>query len=397
MRILLLAPQPFYEERGTLIAVDLLIRALGERGDQVDLVTFHLGADRQRPGLEIHRIRPWPRPARIRPGLSFGKVWCDLFLFFKVIGMLRRKRYDLIHAVEESALMAMLLGPITRTPYIFDMDSSMAAQIVARYRWTRVFGSLLRWVETLPMRGAVAVVPMCEDLAVTARKYCRGIVEILSDITLLSDDNAPTADEDLRLKYKLEGPVIMYIGNLEPYQGIDLLLESHREALRARPDANLVIIGGVDADIRRYRERAAELGISERVHLIGSRPVGRLGAFMSQADILVSPRTEGTNTPMKIYSYMDSGSAIVATDLPTHTQVLSRDEAALAAPAVEAFSGELARLLGDAAERVRLARNARELVRRKYSWRAFRDTVHGLMDKLEARLQSEVRADGNAR
>lgn len=397
MKILLLAPEPFYEDRGTLIAVDLLIQAMIERGDEVDLLTFHLGADRTRPGLEIHRIRPWPRPARIRPGLSVGKVWCDVFMFFTLVGMVRRKRYDLIHAVEESAFMAMLVGPLARTPFIFDMDSSMAGQIVARYRWARPFGRLLHWLETLPMRRAAAVVPMCEDLAVTARRHTRGLVQVLSDITLLSSESAQAVDEDLRATIGIRGPIIMYIGNLEPYQGIDLLLRSFREALRTCPRASLVIIGGVDTDIRKYRHQAVDLGISESAHLVGPRPVGQLGAYMSQADILVSPRIEGTNTPMKIYSYMDSGAAIVATDLPTHTQVLSREEAALAEPTVEAFSAELVRLLGDQAKCARLARNARELVHRKYSWAAFRATVHGLLETLEARHVSRTGADGDIR
>jgi glycosyltransferase involved in cell wall biosynthesis len=383
----MLAPEPFYEERGTLIAADLLIRAMCGQGHEVDLVTFHLGDDRPRDGLEIHRIRPWPRLERIRPGFSIGKVWCDLFLFFKAIGMMRRRRYDLIHAIEESAFIAMLLGPITRTPYIFDMDSSMAAQIVARYRWTRPLEGLLHWLATLPMRSAAAVVPMCEDLAVTARRYCRGTVQVLSDISLLSDDATPADDEHLRTELGLQGPIIMYIGNLEPYQGIDLLLHAHKEVVDTHPEANVVIIGGVDADIRHYRDLAHQLGLQDRVHLVGPRPVVRLAAYMSQADILVSPRIEGTNTPMKIYSYMDSGTPIVATNMPTHTQVLSPREAALAEPRPLDFAAQVVHLLDDDAERSQLAGNAREIVRRRHSWEAFERIVRELLEKLQARQE----------
>lgn len=380
----MLAPEPFFEERGTLIAADLLIRAVCEQGHKVDLVTFHLGADRPRRGLEIHRVRPWPRPRHIRPGFSVSKVWCDLFLAVKVFRMVRRRRYDLIHAVEESAFIAMVAGPLSRTPFVFDMDSSMAGQILARYRWTRPFGGLLRWLETLPMRRAAAVVPMCEDLAATARQYARGTVQVLSDISLLSSDGSPTADEDLRQLFGIQGPIIMYIGNLERYQGIDLLMEAHRTVLRTHPEAKLVIIGGAEADVSRYREFAGYLGIGESVHLVGPRPMARLAAYMSQADVLASPRIEGTNTPMKIYSYMDSGIPIVATDLPTHTQVLSPAEAALSAPTVESFAAELSRLLDDEAERCRLAANARELVRRRHSWESFRNSVNQLLNTLEA-------------
>ncbi|MCX7007397.1 MAG: hypothetical protein NTY53_09155 [Kiritimatiellaeota bacterium] len=60
MRILLIAPQPFYQERGTPIAVDLLLRVLSERGDEVHVATFHEGADVVYPGVTLHRIPPPP-------------------------------------------------------------------------------------------------------------------------------------------------------------------------------------------------------------------------------------------------------------------------------------------------------------------------------------------------
>jgi len=45
MRILLLAPHPFYQERGTPIAVNQILRVLATRGDAVDVLTFHEGQD----------------------------------------------------------------------------------------------------------------------------------------------------------------------------------------------------------------------------------------------------------------------------------------------------------------------------------------------------------------
>ena len=59
---------------------------------------------------------------------------------------------------------------------------------------------------------------------------------------------------------------------------------------------------------------------------------------MAQADVLVSPRTKGANTPMKVYSYLDSGVAVLATRLPTHTQVMNDETALLAEPTPEDFS-----------------------------------------------------------
>ena len=95
--------------------------------------------------------------------------------------------------------------------------------------------------------------------------------------------------------------------NLETYQGIDLLLEAFRRVLPEVPDARLAIIGGSDADVSAYRERCAALGLGDSVWLAGPRPVERLAAYLRRATVLVSPRIHGDNTPMKVYSYLDSG------------------------------------------------------------------------------------------
>jgi glycosyltransferase involved in cell wall biosynthesis len=264
----------------------------------------------------------------------------------------------------------------------------MADQIAARSRWAAKILGILRWLESLPLRRAVAVVPMCEELAIVARRFCGGPVSVLSDVSLLSGSQSTGDSEDLREALGIKGPLAMYIGNLEPYQGIDLMLESFRHAAIALPDASMVVIGGAEADIARYRGKASGLGLEKNVHFVGPRPVGRLDYYMSQADLLVSPRIEGTNTPMKIYSYMDSGRAVLATDLPTHTQALSSREAALVPPTVEEMGEAMRYLLSSPEERARLATGARDLVQQKYSWDAFRANVHRIFGDLEQGLQA---------
>ena len=86
MRVLILAPHPFYQERGTPIAVDLLIRALTERGDVVDLLTYHEGGDRTYERFQIYRIRPVPAVNNLRPGFSAKK---NLLRYFHVFSFYR--------------------------------------------------------------------------------------------------------------------------------------------------------------------------------------------------------------------------------------------------------------------------------------------------------------------
>ena len=386
MRILMLAPHPFYTERGSVIAVDLLLRALSERGDEVDLLTYHLGEERTRARLKIHRIRPWPRPASVRPGPSIAKLWCDLFMLGKALRMARAGGYDVIHAVEEAGFIAMLIGKLFGIPYVLDMDSLMSEQLQGRYRFAKPFGGLLDRLESLPMRRAAAIVPMCEDVAEVARRHCQGQVTVLLDVSLLGKDDVGAEGEDLRTLHGITGPIVMYIGNLEPYQGIDLLLQAFRKVADAHDSAALVIIGGLPADIARYREEASALGLDGRVHLVGPRPVNTMAHCMSQADVMVSPRIHGTNTPMKIYSYLDSGRPVVATNLPTHTQVMNEQQAALVEPEPGHMSAAILRLLDSPAECQRLVANASRLVQERHGWTSFRNTVHQIFDQVEQEI-----------
>jgi glycosyltransferase involved in cell wall biosynthesis len=128
-----------------------------------------------------------------------------------------------------------------------------------------------------------------------------------------------------------------------------------------------VIVGGQEDDITRYRARARELGISSAVHFHGPRPVSALAELLGEADGLVSPRLKGLNTPMKIYSYLDSGTAVLATRLRTHTQVLDERTAFLVDPEPAALGDGLATLLADPLLRQRLAGEAKEYVQREFT------------------------------
>ncbi|MCC5958853.1 MAG: glycosyltransferase family 4 protein [Rhodobacteraceae bacterium] len=389
MRILVLAPHPFYQERGTPIAVDLLVRALSERGDTVDVLTFHEGEDRSYEGVRIFRISAPPGVRNLRPGPSIKKLVCDLWLFFKLIRLLRRNRYDVLHCVEESVFMAMFLRPFFGFRYLYDMDSSLASQVVNKYRLGRPLRRLLSYLESLPMRRAEAVIPVCDALAELAEQSSARHVCVLRDVSLIDPTKNTHTVEDLRESLGIDGTITAYIGNLEGYQGIDLLLESFALVGQKQPNAHLIIIGGEERDIARYQNRSALLGITPRTHFLGKRPVEQMGAYLKQADVLVSPRTEGVNTPMKVYSYLHSGIPVLATDLPTHTQVMTPRIARLAPPSAEEFSAAWQELLGDPEARTLLGQEAREYIERQHSYASFRTTLHKLYGWLEGQVNSK--------
>lgn len=372
MKILLLAPHPFFQARGTPLAVKTVLHFLSDRGHEVDVLTFHEGEDVEIPNCRIFRIaRPlWIR--NIRPGFSTKKVICDVFMFAKCLRMMRKTRYDLIHAVEESAFIAAAMQRLNGIPYVYDMDSSLAEQLVDAYPGLQFAFSTLRRCEALAVRHSLGVLTVCAALEDVAHGHAPGKpVGLVEDTTLLAPDgnnsNGRTPDPLASLGVGDQNPVAMYVGNLEHYQGIGLLLDGFRYTLARLPAAHLVIVGGHQDDIHRYTRRAEHLGIVSQVHFLGPRPISSLDGLLRRADVLVSPRLKGLNTPMKIYSYLDSGTAVLATRLRTHTQVLNDRTAYLVPPDPEAMGDGLAHLLSDPGLRSRLAGEAKAYVQQEFT------------------------------
>ncbi len=387
MRVLVIAPQPFYQERGTPIAVDLLVKTLSKHNHKVDLLTFDIGEDRYYENVTIHRVSTVPKIKVVNPGFSPQKIYYDIFLFFKLLRLLFTKKYDVIHAVEESVFMAFILRPIFRVPYIDDIDSCMTTQLVDKFSFLKRFYKLLHKLEMLPMRFATAVVPMCELFATDAKKAGAKRIVVLKDVSLIQE--GVECDEDIREQFSIEGKISMYIGNLESYQGLDFLLNSFVIVLKELPDTKLVIIGGEDNDIKHYKRVTEELAINDSVLFLGKRPVAMIGAYMKQADLLVSPRIHGVNTPMKIYSYIDSGVAVLATDRLTHNQVLTNKISRLSEADEESFSKNMVDLLSNDAVRNELAENARKYVRSEHSYKQFDKILSELYSELESEVVSK--------
>ena len=112
------------------------------------------------------------------------------------------------------------------------------------------------------------------------------------------------------------------------------------------------------------------LGIANVVVFTGQRPAEEIPAYLDAATVLASPRSTGTNTPLKIYQYLRSGRPIVATDLRTHAQVLERETAFLAEPHARAFGAAILAGVDDPDVAAARAGGAR-VAETKYSDEAF--------------------------
>ncbi|MCH8283078.1 MAG: HAD-IC family P-type ATPase, partial [Chloroflexi bacterium] len=110
MKILMLAPEPFFESRGTPISVLGRLRALSTLGHEVDLVTYHLGENVSIPGMTIHRIPRVPLVRSIKVGPSFIKPFLDVLLFAKAIRLLKRAGVRVVMLTGDSLTTAQAVA-----------------------------------------------------------------------------------------------------------------------------------------------------------------------------------------------------------------------------------------------------------------------------------------------
>jgi len=395
VNILLLAPHPFYQERGSPVAVRMLLQVLSDRGDDVHALVFHEGDDIQLPGMALHRAPAPSFVSQVPPGFSWKKIICDISMLISTVRLCRRERFDIVYAVEESVFIALILKWFARIPYVYDMDSRLSEQLSEKSRVFALLKPLLRMFERVAIRNALSVVSVCDGLVDESELQHGQKLFLLRDVSLLSNNNHEarhTGRIEVRTDADLETACIfMYVGNLLPYQGIDLMLESFSLAAAQREDIRLVIIGGSEDDVHKYETRAGQLGIAAKTRFLGPRPISDLHQYLGEADILVSPRTKGTNTPMKLFSYLHSGTPCLLTDLRTHNQVASADIALLAGPTPDDFSHGMLTLADDKDYRRALGAAARQYIENNHSLTSFTATANEIFDWLNENLGVEDR------
>ncbi|HYB95883.1 MAG TPA: glycosyltransferase [Vicinamibacterales bacterium] len=372
MRILMLAPEPFFEPRGTPFSEYHRIKALIELGHHVDLVTYPIGRDVELPNLRIFRTLKPPFVSKVPIGPSFTKIVLDSLMLLTIVRRVIADRYDAIHSHEEMGLVGVWLAKWLRIPHLYDMHSSLPQQL-SNFKYSR--SAALRrafdWVEDQMVHKSDVVITICQELQDTVTGMGVGDRALLIENVMGGDvDERPSRSADaIRSTWGIaaEAPLALYTGTFEAYQGVDMLIDAAALIAERRPDARILVVGGEPAQVAAARAHAAAAGAAAVMIFTGQQPAREIPGFVQAADLLVSPRIRGTNTPLKIYSYLRSGKPIVATNLLTHTQVLTPDIAMLVDPQPQPFAAAILELMDRPDERARLSAAARAVAEEKYS------------------------------
>lgn len=152
--------------------------------------------------------------------------------------------------------------------------------------------------------------------------------------------------------------VALYTGHLYVYKGVDTLAG----AARLLPEVQVYVVGGTPADVQAYKQKYADV---ESLHVVGHVPHHEVPLWQAAADVLVLPNSGKEalsaqyTSPMKLFEYMASERPIVASAVPSVTEVVSDRSAYIVEPDnARALADGVVAALGDTSR----AASARQLV-----------------------------------
>lgn len=378
MKTLVIAPQPFFSPRGTPFSVYYRTMISSELGVEIDFLTYGQGQDVDIPGVRFIRTPAFNFLGKIKIGPSGLKLFHDIFIFLWMFLLLLRHRYKVVHAHEEAVFPALLFKPIFRFKLLYDMHSSLPQQL-SNFNFTKNKSviRLFEWLENKSLAHSEAIITICPDLYNYVNKVLPGnkrnflIENSILEPVKLAGQPAPSAGEqtpDLPVaipdKFK---HLAVYAGTLESYQGIDVLVKSIPHVAAQNPDVGFIIVGGTKEQVAEFSQLAHRLNVADKIVFTGRVPQAVALAYTNQASVLLSPRSSGTNTPLKIYQQIASSIPLVATAIYSHTQVLSEDESFLVELTPQDMARGILEALAPDGQGKQKADKARDLYDKKYS------------------------------
>ncbi|GAC1357386.1 MAG: hypothetical protein NVS2B12_05600 [Ktedonobacteraceae bacterium] len=273
-------------------------------------------------------------------------------------------------------MIGVVLSAIFGCKHLYYMHSDLSQQIVSsNFTTSSLIIKLVEIVQKFIVRRSDAIIAICPDIETTARNMAAKIPIYMIENSAVDENLPPPALQEIeQVRAELDlgtGPVLLYTGTLESYQGIDLLLRSISAVRAAFPTVRYVLAGGQPAQVERFRALATELGITDTVHFVGQRPLAEMPRYMALADILLSPRSKGTNTPLKLYTYLRTGKPILATKIHSQTQVLTPETAMLVEPTPDDLARGAIKLLCNPQLAKAMGERGRSFAEEHYSWQVF--------------------------
>ncbi len=371
LRVLMIAPTPFFADRGCHVRILGEAKALLRRGHEVVICTYHHGQDIS--GIATRRIFNIPWYQKLEAGPSWHKLYLDFFLLIRAFFSALKFKPDVIHAhLHEGAFIGKILSIILRKPLLFDYQGSLTAESVDHGFFAD--GSRLSRVASFIEKR----INLWADVVISSAPQDIGVAKlrVLYDGVDTTIFRPCTADADLRrsLGIPAGAKAVSYLGILGEYQGTDILLRTAQKVIAEIPEAVFLVMGY--PHVGDYQQLSEELGISENTVFTGRVAYEEAATYLSLGQVAVAPKVSKSEANQKILSYMACGLPTVAFDTTVNREMLG--DVGILVPLGDgtALAQALIHLLRSETSQSNLAKAARRRVEEVFSW-------DGVGDKLE--------------
>lgn len=378
MKILAIAPTPFFADRGCHMRILGEAQALQRRGCQVRLVTYHLGRDIE--GLPTMRTRKVSWYNKLEAGPALGKFYLDILLWRQTIRAIREFQPDVIHGhLHEGALLGLLARPWAgrrgrRIPVVFDAQGSLTKELDS-YGWLNkvpFVRPLFRLAEKIICRWSDQLVgsniSVSEFLQTEMGLPAQRVTTVIDGVHMGFFEG--TGRQDLREALGIDPgrPVVTYTGALLASKGVDNFFEAIPHVLAKVPEAFFLVVG---YPVEESRELARRLGVDEHCLFVGRVDYFELPDYLKIAQAAVDPKVDAAGEASgKIINYMGAGLPVACFDNPNNRRFLGDTGAFAPEPTPRGLAQAIVSLLADPEEREAKGRRARARVEAEFSWEA---------------------------
>ena len=317
MKILHIAPTPFFADRGCHIRILGEINYLQSTGNAIVLATYHIGKDIN--NLNINRIINIPWYKKLDAGGSWHKIYLDILLLWTSIRTFLKLKPDIIHAhLHEGALIGWLVRILVSTgriPVVFDVQGSLSGEMESYGLISKksVLKPLIFFIEKLICKLPEYIVCSAES----NRSFLRSAMNLPEKklITVLdgidSDLFCVLPGKKIREEIGIQKSkkIVLYTGSLIESKGIDYFLDAIPKIIKHYHDVHFLIVGH---PVEHCRKRAKQLKVENFIYFTGYVKYFELPKYLYIADVAVDPKVDGAAEGSgKIVNYMGAGLPIV--------------------------------------------------------------------------------------
>lgn len=324
MKILVIAPTPFFADRGTHIRILEEALALEKLGHQITIATYHIGrdiTDEVETKIDVRRIRRWLFwYKKLEAGPDWQKIILDMMLIRKVFFLARTQKPDIIHGhLHEGALIGWIVKKLLfwrKIKLVCDFHGSLVREMESHnYLGGGFLKKVFSFLEKIINRtGDFAVVSSWENKQIISNYRRDGKVEtILDGVNIHHYEKLLPKKE---LKKELELPedkiVAIYAGALVPNKGIEFLFGAITKVLKETNNVYFIIAGFPAEPIKKFVKENKLEGI---VRIISPLNYFSMPEILKACDLGIDPKESSTGQASgKILQYMAAGLPVVCFD-----------------------------------------------------------------------------------